>query len=134
MADYERVTMTIEPELLAAWDALVASRGHNNRSEALRDLVRAAVLEQSNDDTPVHASLTLVYDHNQRAISDRLVDLAHDHHHLVLSTMHVHLDHDLCMEVSALRGPRAALEHYAAHVVGLKGVRQGRLVVAAGCA
>ncbi len=129
MADYERISITIEPDLLARLDAHTSAAGHRNRSEAIRDLVRARLVEDSGPDDTVAGSLTLVFDHRQRTLSDRLVEAAHDHHDIVLSTLHVHLDHDTCMELSALRGRRADLEHYADHLLGMKGVQHGRLVI-----
>lgn len=129
MADYERISITIEPELLQALDAHIVAAGHGNRSEALRDLIRARLVADSPPDAMVAGSLTVVFDHNQRALTDRLTETAHDHGHIVLSTMHVHLDHDTCMELSALKGRRAMLEHYASHVLGMKGVLHGQLVI-----
>jgi CopG family transcriptional regulator, nickel-responsive regulator len=133
VADLERISITIEPELLVQLDAQLAAHGHQNRSEAIRDLVRAHLLTFVPADTRVAGSLTLVYDHRQRALSDRLVEAAHDHHDIVLSTLHVHLDHDTCMELSALRGARHELEHYAAHLLGMKGVLHGSLVISCAC-
>ena len=129
MADYERISITIEPELLARLDAHTAAAGHGNRSEAIRDLIRARLLEGASGEDQVAGSLTIVFDHRQRALSDRLVEAAHDHEDIVLSTMHVHLDRDTCMELSALRGQRKELHHYAAHLLGMKGVLHGQLVV-----
>lgn len=130
MPEYERISITIEPELLQRLDALVEAAGHGNRSELLRDLIRARLVEGAAPDQPVVGSLTLVYDHRQRALSERLVEAAHDHEDIVLSTLHVHIDHDTCMELSALRGRRGALQHYAAHLLAMKGVLHGQLVIA----
>lgn len=132
MSDYERISITIEPALLARLDAHIAATGHGNRSEAIRSFIRAHLAEGAGPDDRVAGSLTLVFDHRQRALSDRLVEAAHDHHDVVLSTMHVHLDADTCMEVSAVRGRRSTLQHYAAHVLGMKGVLHGELVITAG--
>lgn len=129
MPEYERISITIEPDLLQRLDEHIAAHGHANRSEAVRDLIRARLVEDTGPDVHVAGSLTLVYDHRQRALSDRLVEAAHDHHDIVLSTMHVHLDHDTCMEVSALRGLRSELQHYGGHVLGMKGVLHGTLVI-----
>lgn len=125
----ERISITIEPELLAQLDAHIAEHGLNNRSEAIRDLVRARLTEALPDDERVTASLTVVYDHHQRALADRLTETAHDHHDIVLSTLHVHLDRDRCLELTALRGTRAELRHYADSVTGIKGVLAGELSV-----
>jgi CopG family nickel-responsive transcriptional regulator len=129
VSDYQRVSITIEPELLARLDAHVDALGSSNRSEVLRDLIRARLAENAGPDDTVAGSLTIVFDHGQRALAERLVHVAHDHDHLVLSTMHVHLDHDTCMEVSVLKGRRASLRHYAAHVLAMRGVLHGELVV-----
>ncbi len=130
MADYDRISITIEPELLARLDAHIAAAGHGNRSEAIRDLIRGALTRSAPDEVVVAASLTVVFDHRQRALADRMVSAAHDHHTLVLSTLHVHLDPDTCMELSALRGSGAQLRHYCAHLLGMKGVLHGQLVIA----
>ncbi len=127
--DYERISITIEPDLLRRLDGHIAAHGHANRSEAVRDLIRNLLVEGARADGPVAGSLTLVYDHRQRALSERLVDVAHHHHGIVLSTLHVHLDHDTCMEISALQGQRSELQHYAGHVLGMKGVLHGTLVI-----
>ena len=130
MADLERISISIDADLLARLDALVEQAGHGNRSEAIRDLVRHRLVREVGPDAVVVASLTITFAHSARELSDRLVEAAHDHHELVLSTLHVHLDHDRCMELSALRGTRAQVEHYASHVVGMRGVYFGELVVA----
>lgn len=129
MSDYQRISITIEPKLLARLDSYIADSGHHNRSEAIRDFIRSRLIARSEHTAIVAGSLTVVFDHRQRALSDRMVEAAHEHHHIVLSTMHVHLDHDTCMELSALRGPQQALQHYAAHLLGMKGVLHGQLVI-----
>lgn len=128
MPDYQRISITIEPDLLVRLDAHIDQAGAKNRSEAIRDLIRGRLVEATGPDDTVAGSLTLVYDHGQRALSDKLVNAAHDHHHLVLSTMHVHLDHDTCMEVSVLKGKRSKMTRYAAHVLAMRGVLHGQLV------
>ena len=131
MADLERISITIDPDLLAGLDEHIAAAGHANRSEAIRDLIRGHLAQTVSDDTPVAGSLTVVFDHRQRALAEKLIDAAHDHHDLVLSTLHVHLDHDTCMEISALQGTRRQLQHYAEHVMGMRGVLQGDLSMVA---
>lgn len=129
MPEYERISITIEPDLLRRLDAHISSSGHANRSEIIRDLIRGRLVQEAAPDTQVTGSLTLVFDHRQRALAERLVHVAHDHDEIVLSTMHVHLDRIYCMEVSALRGRRGALRHYAEHLLGMKGVLHGQLVI-----
>lgn len=131
MSDYERISITIDAELLARLDEHIVSAGHGNRSEAIRDLVRARLVQDTSPEEEVAGSLTVLFDHRQRTLSDRLTEAAHDHDHIVLSTLHVHLDRDTCMELSAMRGRRGALQHYAAHLLGMKGVLGGQLVITA---
>ncbi len=129
--ELERISVAIEKPLLARFDRWLRKRGLSNRSEAVRDLVRARLVEDeaTRGDAEAVASLTLIYDHDQRELSDRLVDAGHHHHARVLSTMHVHLDEKLCLEVLALRGRASELQHLADHLLGLKGVKHGRLVI-----
>jgi CopG family nickel-responsive transcriptional regulator len=97
----------------------------------MRDLIRRRLVEEEAfaGRGEVVASLTLVYDHSQRELSDRLVATGHHHHARVLSAMHVHLDDRMCLEVMALRGTPAELRHFADHLIGLKGVKHGQLVM-----
>lgn len=130
MADsLERISISLDAGLLAQLDEHVGASGHANRSEAVRDMIRARLVDQAPDDELVAGTLTVVFDHRQRALASKMIDAAHDHEHIVLSTMHVHLDADVCLEVSVLRGRRGALQHYARHLVGMKGVLHGELVI-----
>jgi CopG family nickel-responsive transcriptional regulator len=126
----ERVSLAVDKGLLDRFDSLLERRGLGNRSEALRDLIRRRLVEEEAlaGTREVVASLTLVYDHAQRELSDRLVTLGHHHHARVLSSMHVHLDDRMCLEVMALRGRPAELRRLADHLIGLKGVKHGQLV------
>ena len=102
----QRITITIEDDLLAEIDAAAEARGYQNRSEIIRDLARAG-LQQSAEEAPSGqcvAALVYVYDHAARDLSKRLVQNFHGHHDLSLATLHVHLDDDSCMEVTALKG------------------------------
>lgn len=126
----ERVSLAIEKDLRRRFDALLERRQLGNRSEAVRDLIRRRLVEEEvGGNEEVVGTLTLVYDHGQRELTDRLVETGHHHHARVLSTLHVHLDDRLCLEVQALRGTPAELRHLADHVLGLKGVKHGQLVV-----
>jgi CopG family transcriptional regulator, nickel-responsive regulator len=131
MARVERFSISIDGAMLEDLDAWLLRHGHTNRSEAIRDLIRERLLLEGGPDQAVAASLTIVYRHGARELADHLQELGHDHHDLVMSTMHLHLDAERCMELSALRGSRAEVEHYAAHVIGVKGVLFGQVVVAA---
>ncbi|MBV9538499.1 MAG: nickel-responsive transcriptional regulator NikR [Acidisphaera sp.] len=127
----QRVTITIEDELLAELDGLVAQRGNQNRSEALRDLVRAGLHRPDSvpSDAPCVAALVYVYDHARRDLPRRLTHEFHNHHDLAVSTLHVHLDRGQCLEVAVLRGAAGAVRHMADHVIAERGVRHGQLVV-----
>jgi CopG family transcriptional regulator, nickel-responsive regulator len=130
MPDLERVTITIEPDLLARLDAFITRTGHSNRSKAITDFVRSGLLDAEEDDQEAVAVVAITYDHEKREMSDRLVHHAHDHGGLVLATTHIHLDSKNCLEMTALRGLRRDVTHYAEHVVGMRGVHQGGFVVA----
>jgi CopG family transcriptional regulator, nickel-responsive regulator len=127
----QRVTITMEDELLAELDALVARRGYQNRSEALRDLARAGLrrAEPPVPQAPCVAALVYVYDHARRDLPNRLTHEFHDHHDLAVSTLHVHLDRGQCLEVAVLRGATGAVQHMADHVIAERGVRHGQLVL-----
>jgi CopG family nickel-responsive transcriptional regulator len=129
--ELERISITIEPELLRRFEDLLERRRLGNRSEAIRDLIRARLVEEevATGDGAAVASLTLVYDHEQRELARQLVDSGHAHHARVLSSLHVHLDEQLCLEVQVLQGTPAELRHYADHLIGLRGVKHGELVL-----
>ena len=128
----QRTTITLDDHLMARLDAFMADRQYANRSEAIRDLVRAG-LEQTAPESSPHAqclgAAIYVYDHGSRELSSRLTRAAHEHHDLSLATLHVHLDHDSCMEVTVLRGAAGDVRHFADHVIAERGVRHGRLVL-----
>lgn len=127
----QRVTITLDEELMGELDRLIAVRGYQNRSEAIRDLTRAGLRQaaaEAGGSTDCVAALVYVYDHSSRELAKRLTNAFHDHHALSLATMHVHLDHESCMEVTVLRGATAEVQHMADHVIAERGVRHGRLV------
>lgn len=129
----DRVTLSIDEALLARLDALVEQRGYANRSEAVRDLLRQAMGPDAAVDpaTPAHApclgTLSYVYDHARRGLGRRLIETQHHHHDLTVATLHVHLDHESCLEVAILRGPPDALRTMADSVTTERGVRYGGL-------
>src|ERR1700751_1682918 len=128
----QRVTITIDDELMTELDRIIAARGYQNRSEAIRDLARAGIrqaAETLDAQRDCVAALIYVYDHAARQLSKRLADTFHDHHELSLASMHAHLDHDSCMEVTILRGKADKGRHFAEHVIAELGVRHGRVMV-----
>ncbi|GGD15764.1 nickel-responsive transcriptional regulator NikR [Aureimonas glaciei] len=128
----QRVTVTLDDDLMADLDAIMAERGYQNRSEAIRDLTRAgltrAKVEAGTAGNCV-AALVYTYDHSARDLSRRLTNTHHDHHALSVSSLHVHLDHETCMEVSILKGPTREVRHFAEHVIAERSVRHGELVL-----
>ncbi|MEZ5400801.1 MAG: nickel-responsive transcriptional regulator NikR [Bryobacteraceae bacterium] len=131
MSDLSRIGVAIDSDLLERFDAHIARRGYTNRSEAFRDLIREELVATAAEspNTSVVGTVTLVYDHHVRMLSDRLTDLQHDHFHNVLSTLHVHLDHDNCLEVLVVRGPAAEVRRIADALISTKGVKHGRLSI-----
>lgn len=132
MTELVRFSVSLEADLLAAFDRFCAEGRFATRSEAVRQLLREKLtaVAWAADAADVAASLTLVYDHHKTRLTDKMLDLQHKHAERVVATMHVHLDHDLCMEVIVLRCPAGELQDLAAALSGLKGIRQAQLVVA----
>lgn len=130
----DRFTISLDEELAQEFDALIAARGYSNRSEAVRDLIRAALAQQpASHETSAHcvANLSYVYDHHERALAQRLAGLQHEHHDLTVAAMHSHLDHAHCMESVILRGPTAQVRQFAEALMAERGVRHGQLNVVA---
>lgn len=125
----QRVTISLEETLADAFDALSAEQGYGSRSEAIRDLVRKAILERQErtDEGDCVANLSYVYNHHVRALAQRLIEIAHEHHDLVTATFHVHLDHDHCLESMMLRGRTAQVRTLADAIQAERGVRFGAL-------
>ena len=128
----QRITITLDDDLMEELDAMIAERGYQNRSEAIRDFTRAGMQQAAQAKGKAGqcvAALVYVYDHAARDLSRRLVENYHGHHDLALATLHVHLDNDHCMEVTALRGSGAEVQHFADHIVAERGVKYGRVVM-----
>ncbi|HJZ53727.1 MAG TPA: nickel-responsive transcriptional regulator NikR [Gemmataceae bacterium] len=132
MSELVRFSVSLEKELLDAFDQFCTDGKFATRSEAIRQLLREKLTSAAwaSDAADVAASLTLIYDHHKTRLTDKMLDLQHAHADRVVATMHVHLDHDLCLEVICLRGPAADLQHLASELSGLKGIHQAQLVVA----
>ena len=132
MAGLFRFGVAMERRLLERFDDLARRRGYENRSEALRDLVRRE-LDQDAWQRGGHAvaTITIVYDHHVRELTERLLEIQHHHGAYIVSTLHVHLDHDHCMEVIAAKGPARVLQALANRLIGAKGVESGGVTAAA---
>src|SRR5579864_9771019 len=131
MSELSRIGVAIDSELLKKFDDMIATRGYTNRSEAFRDLIRDELVEQAGEapDSDVVGTLTLVYNHHVRMLSDKLTDMQHSHFHNILSTLHVHLDHDNCLEVLVVKGPASQVKKIADAIISTKGVKHGRLTI-----
>lgn len=128
----QRVTVTLDDDLVADLDRFMAARGYQNRSETIRDLARAGMqqaMQNAGETGECVGALVYVYDHEVRELAKRLVNAHHDHHDLSLCTTHVHLDHESCLEVVVLRGATKDVRHFAEHVIAERGVRHGQLVL-----
>ncbi len=133
MSELSRFGVSVEEELLQNFDRLIAAQGYANRSEALRDLMRDALVKSRLDDVPetgeVLGSLTLVYDHHASDLADKMNALQHDYFNFIVSVLHVHISRDDCMEVIVLRGGIKQVRTLADALLSLKGVKHGKLFV-----
>ena len=131
MTDLCRIGVALSGELLEKFDELIAQRGYTNRSEAFRDLIRNELVQEvwKSSDAEVFGTVTLVYDHHSRMLADKLTELQHQYHSAVLSALHVHLDHDNCLEVILVRGKASLVEKLGNSLIAVKGVKHGRLTL-----
>ena len=124
-----RVAVSIDEKLFKRFEELIEKRGYVNRSEAIRDLIRAALIEESlKEDNFAFGTITLVYDHHQRELSEKITDIEHGYLDNIISTMHIHIDHNHCLEVIAVKGKVREIKELADKLLTLKGVKHGKLV------
>lgn len=127
----QRVTVTLDDDLMTDLDRIIAARGYQNRSEAIRDLARAGLQQAAVEVASTRncvAALVYVYDHEARELPKRLTRGFHDHHDLSQATLHVHLDEENCLEVTVLKGRGAEVQSFANQVIAERGVRHGHVV------
>lgn len=127
----QRVTITVDDELAAELDRFMAARHYANRSEAIRDLARAGLQQAAVEVGGARAcvaALVYIYDHEARELPKRLTRDFHDRHDLAQATLHVHLDHESCLEVTVLKGRGSDVQHFADHIIAERGVRHGHVV------
>jgi CopG family transcriptional regulator, nickel-responsive regulator len=131
MAELERFGVSMDGELLEAFDQRIQQAGYANRSEAIRDIVRDYLVAQEiqSPSAPVIGTVTIVYDHHARQLGDRLTDLQHDHHDAIRCSTHVHLDAHNCVEVIVLSGASALVKEIAENLISTRGVKHGKLVL-----
>lgn len=134
MSELARVSISLEEPLLAAFDKLIENRGYENRSEAIRDLIRDRLVREQGESGSAEqvAVVSIVYDHHARELAAKLIEKAHHHHDLVVSTLHVHLGEQHCLEVSILRGPGKEIRHLADDILATRGVLHGEVSFTSG--
>ena len=128
MPELCRIGVAINDDLLKEFDRLIEKRGYANRSEAFRDMIRNELVQDiwQSPRTEVFGTVTLVYDHHARLLTERLTELQHKYHSSIISTLHVHLDHDNCLEVILVRGTAARVQQLSNALIATKGVKHGR--------
>jgi CopG family nickel-responsive transcriptional regulator len=122
----ERITISVDDDLLAEFDRFLEARGYENRSEGFRDLIRYRLARESlesADSGSCVACVSYVYNHHERQLSRRLIEAQHAHHDIGVTTLHVHLDHDNCMEALVLEGPTDSVRAFADTLAAEEGVR-----------
>jgi len=131
MSDTTRFGVSVPTDLMKEFDKKIEEKMYTNRSEAIRDLIRDFLVnekwEKSNEE--VYGSLTLIYDHEQKGISDKLTDIQHEDHTHIVSTMHIHLDKHNCMETMAIKGKPQDIRKIADRLKSTKGVKHGKLMM-----
>lgn len=132
MSDIVRFSVSLEDDLLQKFDRYCGQQQYATRSEAVRQLIRDTLTAQAweSESQDAAGTLTLVYDHHRSQLGERLTKLQHDHTEMIVSTLHAHLTHDLCLEVVVLRGPAGKLRDIASQLRGMKGIYKGELVMA----
>ena len=124
----KRFTVSMEDSLLEDFDGFIKDRHYQNRSEALRDLIRNRIIEKEwAADKDVMGVISLVYDHHQPKLQEKVTEMQHGFHHQIVSTTHVHMDHDNCLEVIIVRGKAAEVQELSDSLRALRGVRNANL-------
>ena len=126
-----RFGISLDADLLEQFDALCEKQGSPNRSEAIRDLIRAALVEDrwQRENSLVAGTLTMVYDHHKSDLAQRLTAQQHDFHDLIITTLHVHMDHHNCLEVTIIKGRATMVKELADKMIALRGVKDGNLTM-----
>ena len=126
----KRFGVSLEEDILTKLDKFVKRSKFPNRSQAIRHLIKSSLVEEKIDSNKIVAgAIVIVYDHHKRELNNNLMNLQHDYHDLVLSTQHVHLDHDLCLETIAVKGNAKRLIELADLIIGTKGIKHGKFVM-----
>ena len=126
-----RFGISIEPELLKQFDKIIIKEGYTNRSEKIRDLIRKNLInnEIKNPDSKAVGTLTIIYDHHTGNLTNKLLNIQHEHNNEILTTTHVHIDHQNCLEVIVLKGKIGNIQKLTNNIIALKGIKNGKLVI-----
>jgi CopG family nickel-responsive transcriptional regulator len=126
-----RFSISLPGELAEQLERMTQEKGYDNRSLAIADMVRAQLVEhrQKYGDQEIAGTITLLYDHHKQHVQAALTDIQHDHHEVIIATLHVHLDHHNCMELLAVRGKATVIRRIADELIAAKGVKHGKLTV-----
>jgi CopG family nickel-responsive transcriptional regulator len=126
----KRFGVSLEEDMLIALDKFAAEKHFPNRSQAIRHLIKSNLVTDKIDNNRIVAgSIVIVYDHHRREVNTRLLNVQHDFHNLILSSQHVHIAHDLCLETIAIKGKAQQLVTLADKIIGIKGIKHGKLVM-----
>ena len=125
-----RFSVSMDEKLLTQFDDYIGQRGYSNRSEAVRDLIRKMLVnEEWEQDSEVVGVVTLVYNHHQPQLQEKITELQHEYHHQITSTTHVHMDHHNCLEVTIVKGRASQVRELAEKLMALRGVKNGNLTM-----
>jgi CopG family nickel-responsive transcriptional regulator len=125
-----RFSISLEKGLLDTFDRYIRVRHYDNRSEAIRDLIRKALVKKEwVSDAQVMGVITLVYDHHQPRLQEKVTEVQHDLHHHIVSSTHVHMDNHNCMEVIIVKGKAGEIQKLADRLIALRGIRDGSLTM-----
>jgi len=126
-----RISVSLPQKLLSQYDEMVEEKGYDDRSPAIADMMRAQLVEHRHKtgSGEIAGTITLVYDHHTQHVQEALTEIQHDHHEVIVSTMHVHLDHHNCLEVLVVRGKASLIKKIADELIAAKGVKHGKLTV-----
>ncbi|MFO0795621.1 MAG: nickel-responsive transcriptional regulator NikR [Candidatus Brocadiaceae bacterium] len=126
MSNLIRFGVSLEKELLERFDEHIQGKKYTNRSEAIRDMIRDELVKKEwLEGKEVTGSITLVYNHHKRELTNFLIDIQHDYHHIILSTQHIHLDEDNCLEIIVMKGKPKEIEELYGKLKSAKGVKHG---------
>lgn len=125
-----RFAVSLDFDLLEKFDQVIEKQGYNNRSEAIRDLIRdKLVIHNWDENEKTLGTITLIYNHHLYSLSEEITNIQHEYHSFIISSMHLHLDHDNCLEIIAVKGRTEKVRRLADALISMKGVKHGKLTL-----